>query len=198
MCGHAGTPCQWRKPSSSEAKPKPFIKNINYSKDFYSCFRPFVINEVRHCVNKYFSSRLPQTRFPPPLNLQADKGTNCRRTRQFTSIVTVVPDSKDLLTNIYLSQPVVKLDDDPSISWSIIDELTKEGIVSLQIKGASFDGRYQTWQLVTILFIDIESYLIDLSILVVMAFIGKPDRSRAILAHHKLVLHGRNELRRTI
>ena len=118
------------------------VGNINHSKEFYSWFRPFVANEVRHCVNKYFSSRLPQTGFLPPLNLQADKGTNCRRTRQFTSIVTVVPDTKDLLTNIYLGQPVVKLHDGPGISQSIIDELTKWGIVSSQIEGASFDGQY--------------------------------------------------------
>ena len=39
---------------------------------------------------KCFSSGLPQTGYLTPLNLQADKGTDGRLTRQVTSIVTDV------------------------------------------------------------------------------------------------------------
>ena len=118
------------------------VGDINHSKEFYSNYRSFVADEVRNCLSSYFTSRLQPTGFLPPVNVQADKGTNCHRTRQFTSVTTVVPDSKDLITNVYLGQPVVKQHDGPGISQSIIDELGKWGISSTQIEGASFDGQY--------------------------------------------------------
>ena len=78
----------------------------------------------------------------PPLNIQADKGTNCHRTRQFTSVIKLVPDSKEVITNVYLGQPVVMQHDGSRISESIIDEHKKGGISSTQVKGGSFDRQY--------------------------------------------------------
>ena len=119
------------------------VGDINHSKEFYSNFRSFVASEVRNCLKSYFISRLQPTGFLPPVNVQADKGTNCYRTRQFTSvIITVVPDSKDLITNVYLGQPVVKQQDGSGISDSIIAEMNKWGISSTQIERGFFDGQY--------------------------------------------------------
>ena len=83
-----------------------------------------------------------QTGHRPPINIQADKGTNQHRTRQFTSIVTVVPDSPNLLTFVFLGQPVVLRHDGEGISECIIDELEKWKIKPEQCEGGSFDGQY--------------------------------------------------------
>lgn len=118
------------------------IGDINHSKEFYTNFRHFVENEATHCLSSYFTSRLQQTGFLPPVNVQADKGTNCHRTRQFTSVITVVPDSKELLKNVYLVKPVVKQHDGSGVAESIVDELKRWGITSTQVEGVSFDGQY--------------------------------------------------------
>ena len=49
-----------------------------------------------------------------------------------------MPNSTNLLSNIYLGQPIVKTYDGSGISQSIIDELTKWGISSSQIEGYSY------------------------------------------------------------
>ena len=61
---------------------------------------PHVSNEVSGRVKKFFESRLEHTGFRPSLNIQADEGTNFHRTRQFTSVVTIVPESPNLLSVI--------------------------------------------------------------------------------------------------
>ena len=73
--------------------------------------------EVSKCLHSYYSARLPTTGFPQ-VDVQVDKGTNCRRTCQFMSI-TVVPNSKKNLSNIHLGQPIVKTDDGSGISSKI-------------------------------------------------------------------------------
>ena len=70
-----------------------------------------------------------------PLNILADKGTNCHRTRQFTMVVVVVPDSPQLLTPIYLGQPVVKQHDGAGIAQSIVSELNTWEISASQVGG---------------------------------------------------------------
>ena len=118
------------------------VGDINHSKEFYSNFMPFVSKEIEQRLTDYFGQRLEQTGFLPPVNVQADKGTSVHRTRQFTSIITVVPGSPELLTNIYLGQPVVKSHDGPGVTTSITAELSKWNISSVQIEGGSFDGQY--------------------------------------------------------
>ena len=93
-------------------------------------------------VKYFFASKLEQTEFKPPLNVQADKGTNCHRTRQFTSVVTIVPESPNSLTVVYLGQPVVKNHDGPGITDSIVSELKLWSISGEQVEGGSFDGQY--------------------------------------------------------
>ena len=83
----------------------------------------FVSEQVTERLKSFFSSRLEDTGFKPPVNLQANKGINVHITRQFTTAVTVFPESPKLLTYIYLGQPVVKSHDGPGVTQSIIDEL---------------------------------------------------------------------------
>ena len=99
------------------------VGEINHSQKFYSNFMPFVSQQVTERLKSFFRSRLDHTGFKPPVIFQADKGKNVHRSRQFTSVLTVVPESPKLLTYIYLGQPVVKSHDGPGVTRSIIDEL---------------------------------------------------------------------------
>ena len=69
------------------------VGDINHSSEFYSNLMPFVSEQVTQSLKRFFSSRLDHTGFKPPVNLQADNGTNIHRSRQFTSVVTVVLES---------------------------------------------------------------------------------------------------------
>ena len=77
------------------------VGDINHSKEFYFNFRSYVASEKQNCLKTFFTSQMRPTEFLPPLNIQADKGTNCHRTWQFTSVITVIPDSKEVITNDY-------------------------------------------------------------------------------------------------
>ena len=117
------------------------LGNINH-KEFPTLFRPYVADEVNKSLSSFFQSRLKCTGFKPPVNVQADKGTNCHRTRQFTSLITIVPGTSDLITFVYLGQPVVKEHDDVGITRSIANELISWKIDSAQIEDGSFDRQY--------------------------------------------------------
>ena len=118
------------------------IGDLNHSKDFPPKFRPFVAKEVSKNLTTFFTTRQVQTGFKPPVNVQADKGTNCRRTRQFTSVITIIPNSPSLLTHVYLGQPVVKEHNGKGVAKSIADQVQLWNIDSGQIEGGSFDGQY--------------------------------------------------------
>ena len=104
------------------------VGDINHSSEFHSNFMSFVSEQVTERLKSFISSRLEHTGFKPPVNLQADKGINVHITRQFTSVVTVFPESPKLLTYIYPGLPVVKSHDGPGVTQSIIDELNSRYI----------------------------------------------------------------------
>ena len=99
------------------------VGGINHSSEFYSNFMPFVSEQVTERLKSFFSSRLDHTGCKPPVNLQADKRTNIHRAGQFTSVMTVAPESPKLLTYMYLGQSVVKSHDGPGLTRSIINKL---------------------------------------------------------------------------
>ena len=121
---------------------------LTTAKSFLFCFDRSVVAQVSQHLTKYFGTRLEQTGYNPPVNIQADKGTDYHRTRQFTSVVTIVPDSPSLLTFGYLCQPLVFQHDCKGISLSIASQLESWGIQHFQIVGGgggggggSFDGQ---------------------------------------------------------
>ena len=116
------------------------VGDINHSSEFQSNFIPFISEQVNERLKSFFSSRLDHTGFKPPVTLQADKWTNVHRSRQFTSVVTVIPESPKLLTYIYLDLPVVKSHDCPGVTRSIIDKLNSLDIQGDQVEGGRFDG----------------------------------------------------------
>ena len=118
------------------------IGDINHSPKLYPNFIPFVSEQVTEQLHSFFGSRLDHTGCKPPVNLQADKETNFHKTRQFTSAVTAIPESTELLTYINVGQPVVKSHDGPGVTRSIIDELHSQDIQGGQVEGRSFDGQY--------------------------------------------------------
>ena len=67
------------------------VGDIIHSSELYSNFKPFVSEQVTERLKSFFNSRLDHTAFKPPVNLQADKGTNIHRTRQSKSVVQVFP-----------------------------------------------------------------------------------------------------------
>ena len=99
------------------------VGGTNHSSEFYSNFMPFVSEQVTERLKSFFSSRLDHTGCKPPVNLQADKRTNIHRAGQFTSVMTVAPESPKLLTYMYLGQSVVKSHDGPGLTRSIINKL---------------------------------------------------------------------------
>ena len=105
------------------------VGDINHSLEF--CTKPFVSEQVTERLKSFFSSRLDHLVCKPPVNLQADKETNVHKTRQFTSVVTVNPESPKL-TYIYLDQPAVKSHDELN-SWAIQRD---------QLEGGSSDEQY--------------------------------------------------------
>ena len=115
------------------------VSDINHSSEFYSNFMPFVSEQVTERLKSFFSSRQDHTRFKPPVNLQS---SNAHRSRQFTSVLTVVTESPKLLTYIYLDQPVVKSHDGPGVTRNIIDELNSWDIQGDQVEDGSFYGQY--------------------------------------------------------
>ena len=98
------------------------VGDISHGSELYSNFMTFVSEQVTESIKIFFSSRPDPTGFKPPVNLQANKGTNVHIIRQFTSVVTLIPESPKLLTYIYLGHPVVKSHDGPGVTGSIIDE----------------------------------------------------------------------------
>ena len=118
------------------------VGDINHSKDFPMQFRPFVAAEIHSRTTSFMITRSKKTGLLPPLNICADKGTNFHRTRQFITVVTVVPDSDEVLQVIYIGQPVVENHDGNGIAASIKSGLDLFKIHPTQIEGASFDGQY--------------------------------------------------------
>ena len=116
--------------------------DLNHSYNFPDKFRSFVAMAVKNKTVTFLSSRLEQTGFLPPVNVQADKGTSVHNTRQFTTVTTVVPGSDSLISPIYLGQPVVKNHTGEGITITIIDELKMYNIEESQLEGGSFDGQY--------------------------------------------------------
>ena len=118
------------------------LGDLNHSRRFLEKFRSFVASEVKKRTAGFLSTRLPQTGFLPPLNIQADKGTTIHRTRQFTTVSTITPGSDSLISIIYLGQPIVKNHTGEGVADSITVELEKYGITGAQVEGGSFDGQY--------------------------------------------------------
>ena len=118
---------------------------INNSKNFPEKFLPHVTKEVNKLVGEFFQNRLKQTGLLPAMNFQAGKGTNVHRSRQFSTVVVVFPDSKILLVNIFLGQPVVKNHTAVGLASSIREEIERNFIKSEQIEGFSGDGQYIKW-----------------------------------------------------
>ena len=98
--------------------------------------------QATEMLKSFFSSRLDHTGWKPSFDLQADKGKNVHKTRQFTSVVTVAPESPKMLTHTYLGQPVFKSHDGPGVTRRIIDELNSWDIQGDQVEGGSFDGQF--------------------------------------------------------
>ena len=116
--------------------------DLNHSFQFPRDFQPFVAEQIHSRTVTFLSTRMQQTGFLPPVNVQADKGTSIHRTRQFTSVFTTVPDSDTPICFLYLGQPVIKDHSGKGILQSIVNQILRFKIKDTQVEGASFDGQY--------------------------------------------------------
>ena len=114
------------------------VGDINHSEEFSPKYRPFVAAGVNRSLSNFFKTRLEKTGFKPPVNLQAAKGINYHRTRQFTYVVAIVPGSPTLITFIYMGQPVVKQHDGLGIANNIVEQQKSWNIQGIQMDGGSF------------------------------------------------------------
>ena len=84
------------------------IGDTNHSKIFARSLLPHFASKIDLRLKKFITTRLPQTGHIPAMNTSADKATYKHRTRQFVSLVTIIPDSPGLLQVIFVGIPVVK------------------------------------------------------------------------------------------
>ena len=125
--------------------------DYNNSHYFFDEFRKHVAEEVQKSVHFFLHNKTKQTGFLPPLNIQADKGTNVHQSRQFTTCAAVMPDSTDLIVNIYIGQPIVKNHTADGLASSIAEQILKNSIDPAQIESFSGDGQYIKWKVHDIL-----------------------------------------------
>ena len=116
--------------------------DLNHSDQFPRKFRTFVRNEIHTKTKQFFNSRLEQTGFEPAINISADKGTDVHRSRQFRTAKACVPNSPNLISSIFLGQPVAKEHHGIGVTSMLEKEIVKFGIKPSQVEGASFDGAY--------------------------------------------------------
>ena len=108
--------------------------DYNNSHYFFDEFRKQVAKEVKKSVHFFLHNKTKQTGFLPPLNIQADKGTNVHRSRQFTTCAAVMPGSTDLIVNIYIGQPIVKNHTADGLASSIAEQILNNNIDPAQLK----------------------------------------------------------------
>lgn len=118
------------------------LGEINHSLQFPRGFLPFVAMKVKSRLNKFLSTRLPQTGHRPALNVLADKATSKHRTKQFVGVAMVVPDAEDLVQVALLGHPIVKGHHGVDIADNIKETLDTRHIVGEQLEGGSTDGQY--------------------------------------------------------
>ena len=91
--------------------------------------------KVKGSLNKFLSTRLPQTGHRPTLNVLADKATSKFHTKQFVGVAMVVPNAENLV-QVALSKVIIGVD----IADNIKLTLDSRHIVGEQL-GGSPDGQ---------------------------------------------------------
>ena len=119
------------------------VGELNHSRMFPAAFRTYVSKVVNRRVKTYLQSPLEQTGHLPPVCISADKGTYKHRSRQFLSVVTIMPGGESFLVVVSCGQPVVT---DGSTGRELAKNMKNgfdaTGVSSIQIEGAVFDGVY--------------------------------------------------------
>lgn len=109
--------------------------DFHNSKNFFFDFLPYVFEEVKSLCHKFLTTRTPQTGLLPCVNIQADKGTSCHRTMQFSTCVVAVANSDYLLANMFLGHPIVKDGSAEGLAQLICDVVEEHGILPQQLEG---------------------------------------------------------------
>ena len=95
------------------------VGDINHSCRYVEKFLIHCASAVRKRVSGYLNSRLVATNSKPPVNIIMDKFTHQHVTRQLVGVITIVPDSPQLIQALYLGAPrYVKKNDE--ILWAVL------------------------------------------------------------------------------
>lgn len=81
------------------------VGDLNHSFHFVHQFLPHCAKAVRQRVSTFLSSRMVATGCKPPVNIIMDKFTHQHVTRQLVGVITLVPDSPNLIQALYLAAP---------------------------------------------------------------------------------------------
>ena len=124
-------------------KSGAIVGELNHSRKFPAAFRSCVKKAVHNRVCKFFSTPLDCTGHLPPLAVSADKATFKHRSRQFLSVVTVIPGGDNLLEVISCGQPVVTAGSSGvELTKNIKSGLDEYNVLGCQIESGVFDGVY--------------------------------------------------------
>ena len=81
------------------------VGDLNHSSNYVEKFLRHTARAVRERLSGYLNSRLVATNSKPPVNIIMDKFTHQHVTRQLVGVITIVPDSPQLIQALYLGAP---------------------------------------------------------------------------------------------
>ena len=119
-----------------------YCGNINHSEKFPPAVLPYMAEAIKQRKVQFLTQPLDQTGHRVPIKIVADKDTLKHRTRQLVLVITIVPDSPNLIQAVYLGHPVVEDHSGPGVADNLIAVVENCGIKSEQVEGQSYDGQY--------------------------------------------------------
>ena len=119
---------------------------LNHSAQFAAKFGEAIGVVVKRRVTKYLSSPLPQTGLPPPVKFVADKATNKHWSNNLTGVLTIVPNSPNLIQGVFLAAPRCERSTGEALSKDIHGTAIDYKISPSQVTGLAGDGAYSHCQ----------------------------------------------------
>ena len=119
------------------------VGELNHSRKFPAVFRSSVCKIVNKRSNNFIQTPLIQTGHLPCVGVSADKGTYKHRSRQFVSIVVLIPGGPNLLEVLSCGQPVVTEGSSGlELAKNMKSGFDHLGVDASQIESGEFDGVY--------------------------------------------------------
>ena len=122
------------------------LGDINHSINFVAKFVPHIAKVIRNRICKFLTTPMEQTGELPCGKILSDASTKHHRSRQFTSLYTIVPDSEEPIQVIYLGFEIMYCHSGWDTAAGIINCLKMKGESVIlnkdQYLGVSGDGAF--------------------------------------------------------